>query len=42
MLPKDQADLVKENERLREELRVAKMERDILKKATEYFAKVNK
>ena len=31
-------DLLKENERLRQELRVVKEEREILKKATQYFA----
>ena len=34
-----QADLAKENERLRLENRVLKEERDILKKATQFFAK---
>ena len=33
-----QADLAKENERLRLENRVLKEERDILKKATQFFA----
>lgn len=41
--PKDlsvqpQADLAKENERLRLENRILKEERDILKKATQFFA----
>ena len=34
-----QLDLEAENRRLRKELREAQMERDILKKATAYFAK---
>lgn len=34
-----QADLARENERLRLENRVLKEERDILKKATQFFAK---
>ena len=33
-----QADLAKENERLRREIRILKEERDILKKATQFFA----
>lgn len=33
-----QADLARENERLRQESRVLKEERDILKKATQFFA----
>lgn len=41
-LPKSQrTDLEAENHRLREELRILKMERDILKKAAAYFAKDN-
>lgn len=35
-------DMAAENRRLREELRIAQMERDILKKATAYFAKESK
>lgn len=39
-LPKSQrTDLEAENRRLKEELRVARMERDILKKAAAFFAK---
>ena len=34
-----QADLARENERLRLENRILKEERDILKKATQFFAK---
>ena len=36
-----QADLARENERLRLENRVLKEERDILKKATQFFASPN-
>jgi transposase len=38
MLVAPQADLAKENERLRLENRILKEERDILKKATQFFA----
>lgn len=37
-----QADLARENERLRLENRVLKEERDILKKATQFFASLGK
>jgi len=36
------ADLVAENKRLRKKLQTAEMEREILKKATAYFAKESK
>ena len=39
MISAPQADLARENERLRLENRVLKEERDILKKATQFFAK---
>jgi transposase len=38
LIPAPQADLARENERLRLENRVLKEERDILKKATQFFA----
>ena len=38
MVSAPQADLARENERLRLENRVLKEERDILKKATQFFA----
>ena len=38
LIPTPQADLARENERLRLETRVLKEERDILKKATQFFA----
>jgi len=38
LVPAPQADLARENERLRLENRVLKEERDILKKATQFFA----
>lgn len=37
-VPEPQADLVRENERLRLENRVLREEREILKKATQFFA----
>jgi len=37
-----QEDLAKENERLRRQVRVLKEERDILKKATQFFAEQSK
>jgi len=37
-----QEDLAKENERLRREVRLLKEERDILKKATQFFAEQSK
>ena len=37
----ERTDLEAENRRLKEELRIARMERDILKKAAAYFAKEN-
>jgi len=39
VLPREQADLQAENQRLRKQLKQAEMERDILKKAATYFAK---
>jgi transposase len=41
LLAAPQADLARENERLRLENRVLKEERDILKKATQFFASPN-
>jgi transposase len=42
MVAAPQADLTRENERLRLENRVLKEERDILKKATQFFASLGK
>jgi transposase len=41
VLSAPQEDLTKENERLRREVRLLKEERDLLKKATVFFAKQN-
>lgn len=42
MPPSADLDLVKENDRLRKENRLLKEERDILKKATVFFAELSK
>ena len=38
VVSKEDLDLAKENDRLRREIRILKEERDILKKATQFFA----
>jgi transposase len=42
VIPKQSESLEQENKRLKKELAQAKMERDILKKATAYFASLEK
>ena len=38
VVPKEDLDLAKENDRLRREIKLLKEEREILKKATQFFA----
>ena len=38
VVSKEDQDLIRENDRLRREIRILKEERDILKKATQFFA----